>query len=80
MALTPSLSGFCYRRLMESVFDDLIGAVKVPRKRRRLAFAIVTFAVLTIVAGAGFAWKSSDRAEPKLPTIDIGQILHPGVV
>ncbi|MER8810444.1 hypothetical protein [Mesorhizobium australicum] len=65
---------------MESVFDDLTEAVKTPQDSRRLRIALTSFAILAICAGIGLAIKSFDHTEARLPAIDIGQILHPGVV
>ncbi len=65
---------------METVFDDLTHAVKVPQKSARLAVAFATFVALATVAGVGVAIKSAVHTEPRLPTVDIGQVLHPGVI
>ncbi|WP_181166496.1 hypothetical protein [Mesorhizobium sp. B2-4-18] len=65
---------------METSFDDLTHAVKAPQESPRLRIALAAFAILAAVAGAGVLIKGTARDQPRLPTVDIGQILHPGVV
>ncbi|MBZ9909213.1 hypothetical protein LB557_24695 [Mesorhizobium sp. BR115XR7A] len=65
---------------METSFDDLTHAVKAPQKSPRLGIALAAVAFLATCAGVGFAIKTMDHKEAQLPAIDIGQILHPGVV
>ncbi|WJI40295.1 MULTISPECIES: hypothetical protein [Mesorhizobium] len=65
---------------MDTTFDNLVEAVKAPPKSARLGVVLVTFAILAAVAGVGVLLKGAVHDEPQLPTVDIGQILHPGVV
>jgi len=65
---------------MEATFEDLIQAVKASPRSPRVAIALAASAVLAILAGAGLLLKGAFHDEPQRPTIDIGQILHPGVV
>lgn len=65
---------------MEATFEELIQAVKAAPKSARLGIVLVTLALLVTFAGAGLLLKGGAHDEPKLPTVDIGQILHPGVV
>ncbi|WP_214471074.1 hypothetical protein [Mesorhizobium sp. dw_380] len=65
---------------MDTTFDDLVEAVKATPKSARLGVVLVTFAILAAFAGVDVALKATVHDEPQLPTVDIGQILHPGVV
>ncbi|TPK77164.1 hypothetical protein FKO01_36080 [Mesorhizobium sp. B2-3-3] len=64
---------------METIFDDLTEAVKASQRSPRLGIALATFAILAACVGVGLAIKSPGHHD-QLPTVDIGQILHPGVV
>lgn len=65
---------------MEATFEELIQTVKAPQKSDRLAIALVAFAILATFASAGLLLTGAAQDEPKRPAVDIGQILHPGVV
>ncbi|BCH12141.1 hypothetical protein AB4Z43_33110 [Mesorhizobium sp. 2RAF45] len=64
---------------MDDTFEDLIHAVKAAPKSDRLGIVLASLAILAAVAGSVLL-KGTGHDQPRPPTVDIGQILHPGVV